>query len=191
MSIPGPQSPPPKPVTDVWRPEVVRLPRLTRRREWFRGLMRGVMKAILRLSVRPELRGIENLPKRGPFVLVINHLGVNFRFTAENIQARALGRPLEIVPLTGSTVPSLAQRLFYILISHYLAPTLPALPALRRDAEVFCAFLMFRRAGGVRISVGPDSPAEIADRSWSISFWDRTSVIIALLSPSWRNTMKI
>ncbi|HEY5902140.1 MAG TPA: lysophospholipid acyltransferase family protein [Anaerolineales bacterium] len=75
MSIPGPQSPPPKPVTDVWQPELVRLPERTPMRRAVRGFLRGLMRAIMRVCLKAELRGMENLPRRGPFVLVINHLG--------------------------------------------------------------------------------------------------------------------
>ena len=75
MSIPGPQSPPPKPVTDLWQPELVRLPERTPMRRAVRGFLRGLMRGIMHLCLRAELRGMENLPARGPFVLVINHLG--------------------------------------------------------------------------------------------------------------------
>lgn len=68
-------SPPPKPVTDLWRPELVRLPKLTLARRTFRQCVRGLMKFAARLCLRVEREGLENLPRCGPALMVINHLG--------------------------------------------------------------------------------------------------------------------
>jgi 1-acyl-sn-glycerol-3-phosphate acyltransferase len=67
--------PPPKPITDVWRPELVALPRLTFGRRVFRAFLRGLSKLAVFLLLRAEVRGLENFPKRGPAVIVFNHLG--------------------------------------------------------------------------------------------------------------------
>jgi 1-acyl-sn-glycerol-3-phosphate acyltransferase len=68
-------SSPPKPVTDVWRPELVALPRLTFKRRLFRSFLRGVTKLLTFLLLRAEVSGLENFPRYGPAVIVFNHLG--------------------------------------------------------------------------------------------------------------------
>lgn len=67
--------PPPKPVTELWRPELVRLPKLTWRRRVFRSFLRGLAKLIVWVFVDVKVRGMENFPKHGPALVVINHLG--------------------------------------------------------------------------------------------------------------------
>ena len=72
------QTPPssqPKPVTDWWRPDLVKLPRLTWSRRIFRVFMRGIFKLTTLVTMRATVRGMENFPKRGPALIVINHLG--------------------------------------------------------------------------------------------------------------------
>ncbi|MBI4731422.1 MAG: 1-acyl-sn-glycerol-3-phosphate acyltransferase [Chloroflexi bacterium] len=63
-----------KPVSQVWRPELTRLPRLS----WTRRLFRRFIKALCRLLVltctRCEARGLENYPSEGAALVVINHL---------------------------------------------------------------------------------------------------------------------
>ncbi|OGO26213.1 MAG: hypothetical protein A2Y54_09315 [Chloroflexi bacterium RBG_16_51_16] len=66
---------PAKPVSKLWRPELVRLPRLTPGRRFMRTLSHGVLKLLSRLCLRVHLIGKENLPKGGPLIVVINHLG--------------------------------------------------------------------------------------------------------------------
>lgn len=68
-------SPPPKPISDVWRPELVALPRLTLGRRVFRAFLRGLSKLATSLLLRAEVSGLENFPKRGPALIVFNHLG--------------------------------------------------------------------------------------------------------------------
>lgn len=68
-------SSPPKPVTDWWRPELVKLPRLTPARKIFRVFARGLTKLITFCTMRAKVYGVENFPKRGPALIVINHLG--------------------------------------------------------------------------------------------------------------------
>lgn len=72
------QTPPssqPKPVTEVWRPDLVELPRLTLARRLFRFLARILAKLIVFVTMHATVRGLENFPKKGPALIVINHLG--------------------------------------------------------------------------------------------------------------------
>jgi len=68
-------SPPPKPITEVWRPDLVALPQLTFRRRVFRAFFRGFTKLLVLVTLRARIRGLENFPKRGPAIIVFNHLG--------------------------------------------------------------------------------------------------------------------
>jgi 1-acyl-sn-glycerol-3-phosphate acyltransferase len=68
-------SSPPKPITDVWRPDLVALPRLTLGRRFFRQFTRLVMKILKFLFLDATVLGMENFPKKGPAVVAINHLG--------------------------------------------------------------------------------------------------------------------
>ncbi len=68
-------SPEPKPVTDYWRPELTRLAPLTRARRAFRGFSHGLVKFIVWLLLDVSVEGLENFPRRGPALVVINHLG--------------------------------------------------------------------------------------------------------------------
>ena len=70
-----PSSPEPKPVTDWWRPDLVKLPELTFARKAFRIFARGLAKLVTFVTIRPIASGLENFPKRGPALIVINHLG--------------------------------------------------------------------------------------------------------------------
>ena len=69
------KQPPPKPVTDIWKPELVRLPRLTGARLAFRKFSHGLIKLVARACLRVTKEGLENIPDRGPLLIVINHLG--------------------------------------------------------------------------------------------------------------------
>jgi 1-acyl-sn-glycerol-3-phosphate acyltransferase len=68
-------SSPPKPVTEIWRPDLVALPRLTLARRLFRQFARGVMKLLTFLFMDATITGMENFPRQGPALVVINHLG--------------------------------------------------------------------------------------------------------------------
>lgn len=70
-----PSSPPPKPITDVWRPDLVALPRLTLGRRIFRAFLRGLTKLLTFLLLRAKVTGLENFPRYGPALIVFNHLG--------------------------------------------------------------------------------------------------------------------
>ena len=68
-------SSPPKPIAEVWRPDLVALPRLTLGRRCFRQFTRLVMKILKLLFLDATVTGMENFPKKGPAVVAINHLG--------------------------------------------------------------------------------------------------------------------
>ena len=65
----------PKPVTDWWRPDLVALPKLTFARRRFRLIARGLAKLLTFLFLKPVVSGMENFPRHGPALVVINHLG--------------------------------------------------------------------------------------------------------------------
>ncbi|MEZ0395446.1 MAG: lysophospholipid acyltransferase family protein [Anaerolineales bacterium] len=66
---------PPKPISEVWRPELVRLPRLTLGRRLFRLFVRGLCRLVTAVCTRPSVRGLENYPRQGPALIAMNHLG--------------------------------------------------------------------------------------------------------------------
>jgi 1-acyl-sn-glycerol-3-phosphate acyltransferase len=68
-------SPPPKPITDIWRPDLVGLARLTPGRRLMRAFLRSLAKLLTFLLLRVRVSGLENFPRRGPAVIVFNHLG--------------------------------------------------------------------------------------------------------------------
>jgi len=70
-----PSSSQPKPVTEWWRPDLVALPRLTFARRLFRILLRALAKLMVAVLLRTTVTGMENFPKKGPALVVINHLG--------------------------------------------------------------------------------------------------------------------
>jgi len=65
----------PKPVAELWRPDLVALPQLTFRRRVFRAFLRGLTKLVVLVTMRARISGLENFPKRGPAIIVFNHLG--------------------------------------------------------------------------------------------------------------------
>ncbi len=66
---------PPKPVVEIWQPEKVKLPQINLGRRLARGLLRGVSRGLVRGLTRTEVVGRENFPRRGPALVVFNHLG--------------------------------------------------------------------------------------------------------------------
>lgn len=66
---------PPKPITDVWRPELVRLPRLTLARRMFRAFGHRFVKLVAKVCLNVSVEGLENYPQKGPVLVVINHIG--------------------------------------------------------------------------------------------------------------------
>lgn len=65
----------PKPVTEIWRPELVRLPQMTRTRRAFRKFFHGLVKLVAKVCLNVTSEGMENFPRKGPLLVVINHLG--------------------------------------------------------------------------------------------------------------------
>jgi len=59
----------------VWRPDLVELPPLTLKRRLFRVFIRGLAKLVTFFTMHTVVSGLENFPKRGPALIVINHLG--------------------------------------------------------------------------------------------------------------------
>jgi 1-acyl-sn-glycerol-3-phosphate acyltransferase len=66
---------PPKPVAEIIRPEITRLPELTRGRRLFRRLFRGFVRLVVRLLASVRVEGLENVRTQGPLLIVSNHLG--------------------------------------------------------------------------------------------------------------------
>jgi 1-acyl-sn-glycerol-3-phosphate acyltransferase len=66
---------PPKPITDLWRPYLTRLPSLGFARRIFRHFLHHLARLILRLLTSTTISGQEHLPIRGPALLAVNHLG--------------------------------------------------------------------------------------------------------------------
>jgi 1-acyl-sn-glycerol-3-phosphate acyltransferase len=65
----------PKPVSKVWQPEKTRLPRLTLGRRLFRRFAQFLCRLVVFVCTRTKVRGLENYPRSGPALVVINHLG--------------------------------------------------------------------------------------------------------------------
>ncbi len=68
-------NPLPKPVSEVWKPELVRLPRMTRARRIFRNFAHGLINLLAKICLNISVEGAENFPTQGPVLVVINHLG--------------------------------------------------------------------------------------------------------------------
>ena len=73
--MPKRPSPPPKPVSEVWRPELTRLPRLHWARRGYRAFWRWLFELVILVCTKRTVEGIENFPRKGPALVVINHLG--------------------------------------------------------------------------------------------------------------------
>jgi 1-acyl-sn-glycerol-3-phosphate acyltransferase len=69
------QPSPPKPITEIWRPDLVALPRLTFGRRVFRVFLRGLFRLLTLTLLRAKVSGLENFPRYGPALVVFNHLG--------------------------------------------------------------------------------------------------------------------
>ena len=74
-SMPDKPSIPPKPVSEVWRPELVRLPKMSRARQSFRIFAHGLIKFVARTFLNVTAEGLEDLPSKGPLMIAINHIG--------------------------------------------------------------------------------------------------------------------
>lgn len=68
--------PTPKPIAEVWKPELVRLPKLTFARRAFRAFAHNcIVKLTAKLLLNISVEGKQNLPQTGPLLIVINHIG--------------------------------------------------------------------------------------------------------------------
>lgn len=66
---------PPKPITEVWRPEHTRLPSLHLARRLFRRAARALARVVLWAITCTSVSGLEHLPADGPALIAFNHLG--------------------------------------------------------------------------------------------------------------------
>ncbi len=66
---------PPKPVSEVVRPHLTRLPALHPGRRIVRQTLRWVARWIVAATAECTVRGLEHYPQHGPALLVANHLG--------------------------------------------------------------------------------------------------------------------
>jgi 1-acyl-sn-glycerol-3-phosphate acyltransferase len=66
---------PPKPVSQVVRPEITSLPQITPWRRFWRGFWRLFTRLLAWLLTRVQVRGLEHFPRQGGVLVVSNHLG--------------------------------------------------------------------------------------------------------------------
>jgi len=71
----NPSSLPPKPFAEKFQPELTRLPEYTLKRRLARVGLLGLSRLLIFLRTRLTVRGMENFPRRGPGLIVLNHLG--------------------------------------------------------------------------------------------------------------------
>jgi 1-acyl-sn-glycerol-3-phosphate acyltransferase len=96
---------PTKPIAEKVRPEITRLPRLTRPRRLFRNLLRWFLRFLVKLCLRIQVIGLENIPEEGPVITVSNHLGdadavIGFAFAPRHTDAFVKSE-LHDIPLLG------------------------------------------------------------------------------------------
>jgi 1-acyl-sn-glycerol-3-phosphate acyltransferase len=75
VSMPNQPLSPPKPVAEVWRPDLTRLPRLHWARRCYRAFWRGLFNLLIIVLTKRTVEGLENFPRKGPALVVFNHLG--------------------------------------------------------------------------------------------------------------------
>lgn len=66
---------PPKPHTEYTLPDLVSLPRLTRGRRVARRFLNWLVRLVVWLFADVRITGLENIPAKGPLLVVSNHLG--------------------------------------------------------------------------------------------------------------------
>jgi 1-acyl-sn-glycerol-3-phosphate acyltransferase len=71
----NPPSLPPKPVAEVLRPELTRLPEYTLWRRLSRLGLWLLAKLVVAVRLNVKASGLENFPAHGPALIVLNHLG--------------------------------------------------------------------------------------------------------------------
>jgi 1-acyl-sn-glycerol-3-phosphate acyltransferase len=64
-----------KPRAEVYRPELTQLPQLTPWRLLFRWIAKILCRLLVIIFLKSKVSGLENIPKKGPALVVINHLG--------------------------------------------------------------------------------------------------------------------
>jgi len=103
--MPTQPSSPPKPVSEVWRPELTRLPRLHLARRCFRAFGRWLCRTVIAICTKPTVEGLENFPRKGPALVVINHLGdadAPLLVSSVSVELDALGKvELYDLPILG------------------------------------------------------------------------------------------
>lgn len=90
---------PPKPVSEIWRPELTRLPEYTFGRKLARRALWHLQRFLIRARLKVTVRGLENFPARGPALIVLNHLG-----DADIVVILSQLRAQEIDPLAASNL---------------------------------------------------------------------------------------
>ncbi len=75
LFVPEGQPLPPKPVTQGYWPERTRLPHLSRGLRWRRRLLQAFSRGVVRVLTRCRVQGQEHIPRQGPLLLTVNHLG--------------------------------------------------------------------------------------------------------------------
>lgn len=66
---------PPKPITEIWHPELTRLPALTSTRRLFRRAARLVVRLLVLLLTRTSISGVDYLRSNPSALIATNHLG--------------------------------------------------------------------------------------------------------------------
>ncbi|NMC14942.1 MAG: 1-acyl-sn-glycerol-3-phosphate acyltransferase [Chloroflexi bacterium] len=66
---------PPKPLADTIRPQITQAPRHTFWRKLGRGCLKFIAKIMVEVCLKMEVNGLENIPSKGPALIVVNHLG--------------------------------------------------------------------------------------------------------------------
>ncbi len=74
-NVQSPSSAPPKPVASVWRPELTHLPEYTWGRKLARRILWRLARRIIQARLQLSVYGLEHFPRRGPGLIVFNHLG--------------------------------------------------------------------------------------------------------------------
>ena len=64
-----------KPTSEMYQPELSRLPNLNVLRKFLRVFLKGVAWLLIRILLRVEVTGREYFPTKGPMLMVSNHLG--------------------------------------------------------------------------------------------------------------------
>jgi len=66
---------PPKPVAEIVRPFLTRLPEYTIWRRVIRLFLWTFARVLLTIGLKLQVRGMKNFPRRGPALITLNHLG--------------------------------------------------------------------------------------------------------------------